>query len=230
MEEKNKLHNEEYERIISEIAYYLIGRGIRPIFKNKRELFSTAGRDNKIDIFSNSIEHMGTLRGHKLSIYCLISLQQGTQLGSGSGDKSIKIWDMKTKSIISTLYSEDVVTALCQPKSGVLVSGYRSGSLHIWELFQELVTYSIRHTLTRHLSAIRGIVTISNTEIISGEHRGDLCIWNIEKGTCTKQIPRAHMSHSLHKIKMLEGLTIGKNIVNLVACCMWDRVTLGREK
>ena len=52
MEEKNKLYNEEYERIIPKIAYYLIGRGIRPIFKNKRELFSTAGKDNKIDIFS----------------------------------------------------------------------------------------------------------------------------------------------------------------------------------
>ena len=29
---------------------------------------------------------------------------------------------------------------------------------------------------------------------------------------------------------MFERLTIGKNIVNLVACCMWDRVTMWGKK
>ena len=42
--------------------------------------------------------------------------------------------------------------------------------------------------LTGHTSGIKGIIRINNTEIISGEFRGDLMIWDIVQGVCIRTI------------------------------------------
>ena len=192
-EEKGVVNNEEYKRVTPRIGYYIKSKNIVRIFKEKCPLFAAGGDERFINLFSNSLEHMGYFSGHKYLIQCLCPIS--TQiLASGSSDSTIKIWNIEDRSLISTLSGHtDGVSSLCHVKEGVLVSGSRDESLIIWsKSTSESSIYSHKETLKGHKSDIAGIIRINNTEIVSGECDGDLMMWNIDQCLCIRHIPRAH--------------------------------------
>ena len=188
-ERKTRGLTEEYVRVVSGIIYYLKKKNTGAICKYKCPLFAAGGDEGRIELLSNSLEHMGSLCGHKKFIDCLSTLSS-IILASGSKDKSIKIWDIEKRAIMSTLCGHTKkVNALCGVREGVLVSGSEDYFLFIWSKSPRSSTYSHRQTLTGHTSAISGIIKISNTEIMSGEQNGDLMMWDIDQGICTRHIP-----------------------------------------
>ena len=197
-EEKTDVNKEKYGRITSKIVYYIKSKNIARIFKEKCPLFvagSGCRREGIIDLFSNSLEHMGYFSGHNDWLWCLCPISK-IILASGSWDRSIKIWNIEDRSIMSTLSGHTgTVSALCYVKEGVLVSGSDDNSLIIWSKFPpECSTYSPRQMLIGHKSYITGIIRVNNTEIVSGEYVGDLIMmWNIDEGICIRNIniPRA---------------------------------------
>ena len=131
-EEKGVVNNEEYERITPRIGYYMKSKNITRIFKEKCPIFAAGGKEEIINLFSNSLEHMGYFSGHKDWICCLCAISNKI-LASGSGDKNIKIWNVEDRSIMSTLSGHtDTVNALCYVKEGVFMSGSWDESLIIW--------------------------------------------------------------------------------------------------
>ena len=185
-----RITNEEYLRIVPRIAFYLKNKNISARFKCKCPIFAAGGEKGRIELFSNSLEHMGTFVGHKGGINSLCAISNKL-LASGSNDNNIKIWDIEERIIIKTL-SEDTrgVTALCHLGCGQLVSGSWNASLIIWsKLSGSSSTYSQSQVLTGHRSLITGIIRINKREIISGEWQGILRIWNIDEGVCTRHIP-----------------------------------------
>ena len=198
---KRRVVNEEYLKVVPRIAYYLKKKNIRVIFKYKCALFAAGGENERIDLFSNSLEHMGTFKGHQREILSLCGISNKI-LASGSYDKNIKIWDIEERAIISTLSGHtDGVTALCHLEGGQLVSGSVDHSLIIWsKLPGSSSTYSHKQVLTGHTSSIKGIIRISKENIISGEYKGYLRIWNINEGVCIRHIP--YMGNCLTQIKL----------------------------
>ena len=196
---------QEYVKVIPQISYYLTGPCLPPIFKYKCPLFAAAGNFRRIYIFSNSLEHMGTFLGNKAAIRCLCAMSHKI-LASGLYDNTIQIWDIENRAIMSTLSQHtDYVSALCNMGYGVFVSGSKDQSLIIWSKYElpgsssaSTFTYSQR-VLTGHKSEIMGIIRLNNIEIISGESKGDLRIWNIVEGVCTKHI----IPHTKHIIKKM---------------------------
>ena len=159
---------EEHERIISRIGYYMKSKNIARIFKGKHPLLAAAGDEERINIFSNSLEHMIDCFGHKGGIWCLCSLPYNI-LASGSEDKTIKIWDIEDRSIISTLYGhKDRVSALCGVGEHDLVSGSKDKYLIVWtDYTAESSNYS-HFELTGHKSMIMGIIALNDKDIVSG--------------------------------------------------------------
>ena len=108
-------------------------KNIARLFKEKYPLFGAGGNATIINLFSNSLEHMGYFCGHKNPILfrCRIS---NIILASGSSDNNIKIWgDIEDNSLISTLSRHrDRASALCSVNNGVFVSGSYDNSLIIW--------------------------------------------------------------------------------------------------
>ena len=192
MEEVKAIPKKEYERIISRIGYYMKNKNIARIFKKKCPLFAAGGDYNVITLFSNSMEFMGNIRGHKGCIQCLCPISN-IIIASGSQDMTIKIWNFEDRSIMSTLSGHiSIVSALCYVKEGVLVSGSWDKSLIIWSKCrpESSSSYSLRQALTGHKSKIMGIIRVNNREIMSGESQGDLIMWDIDEGLCIRQIPR----------------------------------------
>ena len=93
MEEKNieSMVNEEYVRVV---AYYLKNKNIANILKHKCATLAAGGGYERIYIYTNSLQHMGSLLGHREYIQCL-SILSNIFLASGSWDKSIKIWRLR---------------------------------------------------------------------------------------------------------------------------------------
>ena len=216
-EAKTIINKEKYERIISRIGYYMKSMNIARIFKEKYPLFAAGGEERIINLFSNSLEHMGYFSGHKRWIQCLCPISN-IILASGLWDKTIKIWNIEDRSIMSTLSGHTGnVIALCNVKEGVLVSGSGDGSLIVWSKSRpESSTYSLRHVLTGHKSCIWGIIRLSNTEIVSGELYKDLRMWNIDQGICIRHIPSVMKYDSLYQMKQHIGgnvfLSYGKKV------------------
>ena len=190
-EEKAIVNKEKYDIITSRIVYYMKSKNIARIFKEKCPIFAAGGNEGIIDLFSNSLEHMGYFSGHIAWIKCLCPISK-IILASGSGDSTIKMWKIEDRSIMSTLSGhKEGVSALCSVSEGVLVSGSEDKSLIIWSKSPpESSTYSPTHVLTGHNSCIMGIIRVNNREIVSGDSTGDLMMWNINEGLCIRHIPK----------------------------------------
>ena len=191
MEEEKGVVNkkEKYDRIIPRIGYYMKSKNIARIFKEKCPIFAAGGNEWRINLFSNSLEHMGYFSGHKEPICCLCAISNKI-LASGSYDWTIKIWNIEDRSIMSTLSGHtEKVSALCYVKEGVLVSGSNDKSLIIWsQSTPGSSTYSHSQVLIGHKSYIMGIIRLNNTEIVSGEDFGDLMMWNIDQGLFIRHV------------------------------------------
>ena len=217
MEEAKGIANkEEYKSIIPRIGSYIKSKNIIKILKEKCPIFAAGGFDKRINLFSNSLEHMGYFSGHKLSIYCLCAMSKNI-LASGSEDTTIKIWNIEDRSIMSTVSGHtEGVNVLCNVKEGVFVSGSYDYSLIIWsKSTPESSIYSHRQTLTGHNSYIKGIIRLNNREIVSGEYDGDLWIWDIDQGLCIRQIPSLRFDN----LKQMKQHIGGDVVVNY-----WDQV------
>ena len=80
------------------------------------------------------LECIATLKGHTSYVVALVELQNGDVI-SGSYDKTIKVWNIKTKTCIATLegHTSNVV-ALVELQNGDVISGSwdtRYGKLRI---------------------------------------------------------------------------------------------------
>ena len=119
-EEKGVVNKKEYERVTPRIGYYMKSKNIARIIKEKCPIFAAGGDEKIINLFSNSLEHMGYFSGHKHWIRCLCAISNKI-LASGSGDKNIKIWNVEDRSIMSTLSGHTGrVNSLCNVKERVL--------------------------------------------------------------------------------------------------------------
>ena len=208
-EEKEIINKEKYDRITSRIGYYIKSKNIARRFKEKCPIFAAGGLQKIINLFSNSLEHMGYFSGHKYRIWCLCPISNKI-LASGSEDTTIKIWNIEERSIMSTLSGhKEGVSALCNVSEGVLVSGSRDKSLIIWSKpTPESSTYSLKQVLTGHKSDIKGIIRLNNTEIMSGEFNGDLMFWNIDQGLCIRHIPNVTGFDYLWQMKHTGGYIV----------------------
>ena len=212
-EAKGIVNKEEYARVTPRIGYYMKSKNIARIFKEKCSIFAAGGDEERINLFSNSLEHMGYFSGHKHWIRCLCTISKKI-LASGSGDQTIKIWNIEDRSIMSTLSGHTHgVSVLCNVKEGVLVSGSVDTSLIIWsKSTPESSIYSHRQTLRGHKTQIKGIVRVNNREIMSGEEYGYLKMWNIDEGVCIRQIPNVSGFDRLYQMKQhLGGEVVASN-------------------
>ena len=220
------VRNEEYLRVVSRIGYYMKSKNISAIFKYKCPTLALAGAcdvEERIYLFSNSLEYMGSFSGHKRNISCLCSFSNRI-LASGSEDRIIKIWDIEERAIICTLSGHtNIVTKLCYVREGMFASGsWGNKSLIIWSKLPGSNIYS-QQLLTGHKSRIRGIIKINNSEIVSGDYNGNLMIWNIDQGLCTRHLPRMH--YGILQMKQYMGevaVSYGEKVIIWGAANKWE--------
>ncbi|WP_238361054.1 serine/threonine-protein kinase [Iningainema tapete] len=106
----------------------------------------------------------------------------GNILASGNDDKTIKLWDLKTKELLYTLSGHmQAVRALTFSPDGILASASDDKTIKLWNLstFQEI------HTLVGHNSAVKSVAFSPNPPgglLASGSWDKTVKLWNLDKG------------------------------------------------
>ncbi|MFN8376668.1 MAG: protein kinase [Anaerolineae bacterium] len=106
-----------------------------------RTLLATAGAANTISLWTfdgTTLTAVGEpLTGHSERINALAFSADGTLLASGSGDNSVRIWDVATGQQVGEAlsgHSESVSGVAFSPDGTLLASSSRDGTIRLWDV------------------------------------------------------------------------------------------------
>jgi len=153
------------------------------------------------------------LKGHDREVTSTCFSPDGSQVVSGSKDKTVRIWDAKTGKNIQTLNGHaDAVTCVCfSPDGRQVVSGSEDKTVRIWDA----KTGKNIQTFIAHDTYITAIDFSPDGEFIAtGCNDNSMKIWNSSNGK---------MVHKLvgHSAKILD-LNFSPNSKQLVSCSERD--------
>jgi len=143
--------------------------------------------------------HVRTFEGHSEGISCVQF--DGSRIVSGSHDKTIRVWNIKTNSKWSVLtltgHSGEVRCLHLEPGGNRLVSGSTDTTIKVWDLDiqPEWSSIGCRVTMVGHTDTVRCVHMSSRMGIvISGSYDRSLMIWCLKTGRC-KATLRGHEGH-----------------------------------
>ncbi len=119
--------------------------------------------------------------GHTYTVWSVAFSPNGKILASGSGDRTIKLWNVETGQEIKSLtgHSGWVYSAAFSPDGKTLASGSSDNSIKLWnvESGQEL------KSLAGHSSLVSSVAFSPDGKIIaSGSADKSIKLWNVETG------------------------------------------------
>nr|CAG8487898.1 1556_t:CDS:2 [Entrophospora candida] len=123
-------------------------------------------------------------QAHKEGITCISGSED--LFYTGSFDKSIKIWELPSKKLLSTLdHHSEAVQCLALGKT-ILVSGSWDKTIIVYALDNN---YSIKHRLHGHLAGIISLTMMPDeTLLFSGSVDKIIRIWNLQNGECLHRL------------------------------------------
>lgn len=129
----------------------------------------------------NLIETMHTLCGHSDSVLCMCEMSNGYVV-SGSVDKTLKVWDMKSKTMVHSLkgHLHWVKHVIELRDSNTIASASYYELIRIWDVSTGKCLRGLKDSYT---NATRGLVELSDGTILSGCIGGEVQCWN-SKGEC----------------------------------------------
>ncbi len=122
-----------------------------------------------------------TLEGHTISVDAVAVTPDGKHAISGSGDDTLKVWDLESGEEIQTLtgHTSPVKGVAVTPDGRHAVSGSRDNTLRVWDIASG---EEIR-TLVGHTGSVGAVaVTPDGKHAISGSEDATLKVWDIESG------------------------------------------------
>ena len=122
-----------------------------------------------------------TLAGHTNLIFSVAVTPDSKKAISGSGDNTLKVWDIKTGKELRTLigHIDYVTTVAVSPDGRKAVSGSYDNTLKVWDI----ETGKELHTLIGHTNWVNTvIVTPHSQRAVSGSVDNTLKVWDIETG------------------------------------------------
>ncbi len=128
-----------------------------------------------------------TISAHQDWVRCLSFTPDGTQLVSGSFDKTIKLWDLSTGSAIHTLadHPKGVFALAVSPDGKLLVSGSWDETIKLWNL----ETGTLLQNLTKHTASVRSLAISPDSQtLVSGSFDKTIELWQLPDGIATKTI------------------------------------------
>ncbi|XP_070558029.1 F-box/WD repeat-containing protein 7-like [Ptychodera flava] len=135
-----------------------------------------------------------TFEGHTQGISCVQF--DDTRIVSGSSDKTIKVWNIRTNTpwSVLTLVGHSGTVRCLHLEGNRLVSGSTDANIKVWDLSMQSSWSSIacRVTMVGHTDTVR-CLQVDDEKVVSGSYDKTLKIWDIRTGRCRTTL-RGHTS------------------------------------
>nr|KAJ3422817.1 Chromosome-associated kinesin kif4a [Polyrhizophydium stewartii] len=132
------------------------------------------------------------MKGHKGDIYCLVLLDGGARLASGSSDQTIKIWNTRGGQCVTTLKGHSQAVTCLKHAGGCLFSGSLDRTIRRWDV----ATGACLQVMAGHMEWIKTI-DANASHLASGGWDETVFVWSLGTGAL------------LHKIKLDMGPILG---------------------
>jgi len=122
-----------------------------------------------------------TLSGHSESVQAIAISPNGETLASGSYDKTVKLWNLKTGKLIKTLsgHKEAVTSVAITPDGQILASGSNDSTVKIWNL----KTGELLSTLNGNNQPVTSIlISPDGKSLINASRDKTVKFWNLKTG------------------------------------------------
>ncbi|XP_066285294.1 F-box/WD repeat-containing protein 7-like [Branchiostoma lanceolatum] len=133
-----------------------------------------------------------TFDGHTQGISCVVF--DDTRIVSGSSDKTIKVWNIRTNTpwSVLTLAGHSGTVRCLHLEGNTLVSGATDRTIKVWDLSMQSSWSSIacRVTMIGHSDTVR-CLKVDEERVVSGSYDQTLKVWNLRTGHC-KHTLRGH--------------------------------------
>ncbi len=128
-----------------------------------------------------------TISAHSDWVRCLSFTPDGTKLVSGSFDKTIKLWQLETGTVIHTLndHLKGVFALAVSADGKLLASGSWDELIKLWNL----ETGTLLKNLTQHQDSVRSLAISPDSQtLVSGSFDRTIVLWSLPDGAVTKTI------------------------------------------
>ena len=149
--------------------------------------------------------------GHKGTVFALAVTPDGKRIVSGSGDNTIRVWDLETGAAIGKPIEghESAVNAVAVTPDGKrIVSGSADNTIRVWDLETGA---AIGKPIEGHERAVNAVtVTPDGKRIVSGSYDSTIRVWNLETGAAIGKPIEGHK-------KLVSSIVVtpnGKHIVS----------------
>ncbi|MBO1061190.1 MAG: hypothetical protein HEQ14_09750 [Aphanizomenon flos-aquae CP01] len=122
-----------------------------------------------------------TLTGHSDWVNSVAYSPDGQTLASGSDDKTIKLWDVKTGNLLQTFtgHSNSVRSVAYSPDGQTLASGSDDKTIKLWNV----KTGKVLQTLTGHSNWVKSVAYSPDGQTLaSGSTDTTIKLWNVKTG------------------------------------------------
>ncbi|KAJ2656879.1 hypothetical protein IWW48_004803 [Coemansia sp. RSA 1200] len=153
---------------------------------------ATACKDRVVRVWRRSGGYTDTfeLRGHTVAINAVHL--HGNTLVSASGDRTIKVWNLVTRSCVMTLEDHARGVACLDFDGSVIASGSSDRSIRVWDAATGVCQRVIPNA---HSDLVRTVMVNRRMDIlVSGSYDESIKIWSLSTGTLIHKIKNVHTS------------------------------------
>jgi hypothetical protein len=167
-----------------------------------RKIKSLQGYFSLHSSFSRKMQYcVSDLPGHTAKIHALVLAEEDDILFSCSRDKTIKVWDLETKTCLATLPHESEVLSLARAENGILFSGCENHTLWAWDW----KTNTCSAFPTEHTGKVNALALAKNGPLFSGSDDNTIRVWDTGTRSCTAVL-KGHTS-AVHLLAVTENGT-----------------------
>jgi general transcriptional corepressor TUP1 len=147
--------------------------------------------------------------GHEQDIYSLDFARNGRHIASGSGDRTVRVWDIETGREISSFSIEDGVTTVAMSPDGTLVAaGSLDKSVRVWDTRSGMV-YERLEGPDGHKDSVYAVAFAPNgKQLVSGSLDKTIKMWELGDHRQGYLRGRCVRTFEGHKVRMGSGPSV----------------------